>query len=72
MVPLLASKTHTEIHMTDYVSANTDAVRSWVNKETNAHDWSPFSKVIAEQEGLRYKELIYTFLITICYTDSLT
>lgn len=35
--------TATEIHLADYLPANLAAIRSWVAREDEAHDWSDFA-----------------------------
>jgi len=39
------------IHFSDFVPASLDEVRKWIAKTPDAHDWSPYSRMILELEG---------------------
>lgn len=40
-----------EIHFCDLLPANLNEVRSWLNNEPDAHDWTPYFKLVLEEEG---------------------
>ena len=40
-----------EIHICDYVPANLDEIRCWLNSRPDAFDWSPFIKAALVQAG---------------------
>ncbi len=40
-----------EIHFCDYLAANLDEVQHWLDGETDAFDWTPYIKLVLEEEG---------------------
>lgn len=40
-----------EIHFCDFLRANLNEVRSWLNNEPDAFDWTPYFKQVLEEEG---------------------
>jgi len=40
-----------EIHFCDFLPANLAEVRSWLNNEADAFDWTPYLKLVLEEEG---------------------
>jgi hypothetical protein len=40
-----------EIHLVDYLPENLQEIKKWVDKEEDAHDWSPFVKYTLQCEG---------------------
>ena len=40
-----------EIHICDYVPANLDEIRRWLNRQSDAFDWRPFISVALTKEG---------------------
>jgi hypothetical protein len=40
-----------EIHFCDYLAANLDEVRRWLDNKSDAFDWTPYIKLVLEEEG---------------------
>ncbi len=40
-----------EIHFCDFLPANLNEVRSWLSDESDAFDWTPYFKLVLEEEG---------------------
>jgi hypothetical protein len=40
-----------EIHLAEYLSANRDAIRLWLEERAGAHDWTPHTKETLRLEG---------------------
>jgi hypothetical protein len=48
----LTARHASEIHLADYLPANLDEIRRWIDREPGAHDWRPFVRYTLECEGL--------------------
>ena len=48
-----ASRKYKHIYMSDYVKDNTLAVKSWLNRQPDAHDWTEFMKIFSDMEETR-------------------
>ena len=48
----LAAGHASEIHLADYVPANLDEIRRWLDRDPRAHDWRPFVRYTLECEGV--------------------
>lgn len=42
-----------EIHLADYLQDNLSAIRNWVDRAENAHDWTAFTRYILELQGVK-------------------
>ncbi len=49
---LAASSSCAEIVFTDYCEQNLGEIRRWLDKDAKAFDWSPFTRLVLEGEGL--------------------
>ena len=50
---LLAVPKCKEIVFTDYSDRNLQEVQRWLDKDPDAFDWSPFTRMVLEEEGLQ-------------------
>ena len=50
----LAAGHASEIHLADYLPANLDEIRRWLDREPDAHDWRPFVRYTLECEGVAH------------------
>ena len=48
-----ASRGYSELHLSDYASQNRQALEDWVDKKSNAIDWTPFLQKVASLENKR-------------------
>ena len=48
----LAAPVASELHLGDYLDANLDEVRRWLDRDPAAHDWTPFVRYTLRCEGL--------------------
>ncbi len=49
---LVAAPSCGEIVFTDYCEQNLGEIRRWLDKDAKAFDWSPFTRLVLEEEGL--------------------
>ena len=47
-----AAEVASEIHLGDYLPANLDEIRRWIDRDPDAHDWRPFVRYTLRCEGL--------------------
>lgn len=45
-----ASKVYQDITLSDYTDSNRQQISKWLNKEQDAHDWSPYINYISSLE----------------------
>jgi hypothetical protein len=49
-----AAEVASEIHLGDYLPANLDEIRNWLERRPGAHDWRPFVRYTLQCEGIRH------------------
>ena len=46
-----ASRYFSQIYLADYAACNRQALNDWINRRPVAHEWAPFFKLWAQEEG---------------------